>query len=92
MKEERRKRAGHEVIWLGSADRIGMADRISRFLRSASGMLGGQEAKGSRRIVQGKRKTEKPEHKEAEADQSVSGLSARLRFQLRIGRLRTEPI
>ena len=69
--------AGHKVIWLGSpADRIGMADRISRFLRSASGMLGGQEAKGSRRMVQGKRKTEKPEHKEGEAGQSVSGLSA----------------
>jgi len=56
------------------------------------GMLGGQEAKGSRRMVQGKRKTEKPEHKEEEAGQSVSGLSARLRFQLRRGRLRTEPI
>ena len=80
--------AGYKVIWLGSpADWIGMADRISRFLRSASGMLGGQKAKGSRRMVQGKRKIEKPEHRLEETGQSVSGLSARLRLQLRRGRL-----
>ena len=31
-----------------------------------AGMLGGGEAKGSRRSAQGKRKTEKPEHNEEE--------------------------
>ena len=46
---------GLKVLWLGSpADWNGMADRISRFLRSGSGMRGGHEAKGSRRSAQGK--------------------------------------